>query len=344
MATFKRAGENLVRHIGGTYYLRAKVGGKTIRESLETKDLRTAKLLRADKLRQVRQRAVAETGAVRKVGEALEQVRAERLEAPHIKESTRTHYKSSLDYLAGTLPLTAAGHTWSAAEARKWWAVTSKRFSPYRANAALAMARRVAAALIEAGLRSDDPTAKLKRMRVVETYRWIPSRDEMEKIIESVRSQKKRVSKHAASMVAFLAFSGMRVAEARGLLWEDIQEEWVVVTGGELGTKNRKVRRLPITEPLSKVIEAMRTEESSGKVFNLISPRFALTGACKRLGFDLIRVHDLRHFFCTWAISSGIDVPTVAGWVGHSDGGMLLLKTYGHLLDSHSLESAKKLK
>jgi site-specific recombinase XerD len=53
--------------------------------------------------------------------------------------------------------------------------------------------------------------------------------------------------------------------------------------------------------------------------------------------------HGLRHWFATWAMERGVDVRTVAGWLGHKDNGALLLKTYGHLRTAHSLEQAQKL-
>ena len=56
-----------------------------------------------------------------------------------------------------------------------------------------------------------------------------------------------------------------------------------------------------------------------------------------------VRVHDLRHLFATRCIEAGVDVPTVAKWLGHSDGGVLAMKIYGHLRDDHSLSSAKLL-
>jgi hypothetical protein len=39
-----------------------------------------------------------------------------------------------------------------------------------------------------------------------------------------------------------------------------------------------------------------------------------------------------------------VDVPTVAKWLGHSDGGALAMKTYGHVRLHHSVEAAKKVK
>jgi site-specific recombinase XerD len=56
-----------------------------------------------------------------------------------------------------------------------------------------------------------------------------------------------------------------------------------------------------------------------------------------------IKDFDRRHWFATQAISKGIDVPTVAKWLGHKDGGALLMKTYSHLLQEHSQAMAAKL-
>ncbi len=43
---WQKAGENLVKHVSGSYYLRAKVAGKQIRISLKTTNLRVAKVKR----------------------------------------------------------------------------------------------------------------------------------------------------------------------------------------------------------------------------------------------------------------------------------------------------------
>ena len=43
-------------------------------------------------------------------------------------------------------------------------------------------------------------------------------------------------------------------------------------------------------------------------------------------------------------IEQGVDIPTVAKWLGHQDGGALAMRVYGHLRDEHSKEQASKLK
>ncbi|MEO6754591.1 MAG: hypothetical protein ABIP85_22675, partial [Chthoniobacteraceae bacterium] len=49
------------------------------------------------------------------------------------------------------------------------------------------------------------------------------------------------------------------------------------------------------------------------------------------------------HIFISHAVMAGIDFMTTAEWVGHKDGGILIGKVYGHLLDEHRRKMAAKL-
>jgi hypothetical protein len=40
---------------------------------------------------------------------------------------------------------------------------------------------------------------------------------------------------------------------------------------------------------------------------------------------------------------SGVDFMTIASWVGHQDGGVLIGKVYGHLANEHKKAMAEKL-
>ncbi len=59
--------------------------------------------------------------------------------------------------------------------------------------------------------------------------------------------------------------------------------------------------------------------------------------------FHSLGFHDFRHHFCSICVMSGIPLPTVAHWMGHSDGGVLVGKVYGHLADSHEDDMAQKV-
>jgi integrase len=58
----------------------------------------------------------------------------------------------------------------------------------------------------------------------------------------------------------------------------------------------------------------------------------------QRFGF-----HDCRHHFISYAVMSGIDFMTIARWVGHKDGGILIGKVYGHLSNEHAQAQAKRM-
>ena len=71
--------------------------------------------------------------------------------------------------------------------------------------------------------------------------------------------------------------------------------------------------------------------------------REALANACAKAGVPKVGHHDLRHLFTTRAIEAQIPIPTVARWLGHKDGGALLMRTYSHLLDAHSKAMAQRM-
>jgi len=350
--TWTRAGENLIRHGAGNYYLRAKVLGKIFPECLDTDDLRIAKLKRDDRLaaiRAARQAEVAGEGKgakVRTLADAVNVLQSEMLDRPGIEEKTKAYCRDVLRILRDTLPVTVHARTWSAGEARAWWSKVGTRYSASVANKVLAAGKRLAGIIIEAGERSDDPTRGLARIRERRKARTLPDVAGMEAIIKHIRTCKKRNAVISAQFVAVAAFSGMRKGEVAAITWDGVGTDWLLV-GADGDTKGKTFRRVPMNPRLRAVFDEIRAEyapeEPTGRVFMMSSPRRALHTACAALKFPDMRVHDLRHFFATWCIESGIDIPTVSKWLGHKDGGALAMRTYGHVRDDHSLEAVRKL-
>lgn len=66
--------------------------------------------------------------------------------------------------------------------------------------------------------------------------------------------------------------------------------------------------------------------------------------AARLAGMQRITHHDLRHFFATICIESGVHIPTVSRWLGHKDAGVLAMRTYGHLRREHSIAQAQKVR
>lgn len=63
----------------------------------------------------------------------------------------------------------------------------------------------------------------------------------------------------------------------------------------------------------------------------------------KLVGLPVFGFHDCRHFFISYCVMAGIDYMTIAKWVGHKDGGVLIGKVYGHLADEHAKMQAGRL-
>jgi integrase len=148
-------------------------------------------------------------------------------------------------------------------------------------------------------------------------------------------------------MVEFLAYSGTRVGEAREVRFSDIQNTTMLITGGQLLTKNSEQRTIPLFPDLRELFKR-RFEDSpklktNSKVFPILSPRGAMRNACERMGLEHFTVHSLRHFFVSNAVEQGANFKVIADWIGHKDGGVLVARTYGHLRAEFGAEVAERM-
>lgn len=151
----------------------------------------------------------------------------------------------------------------------------------------------------------------------------------------------------SADFAEFMAYSGARVGEARTFVWADDLETSVILRGTKTqNSRNREVPKIPALRDLVLRIRARRQIgglELHGKVFHIRDCREALASACKKVGIERLNHHSLRHFFATICIEAGVDIPTVSRWLGHGDGGVLAMSTYGHLRREHSFAAAAKV-
>jgi integrase len=127
------------------------------------------------------------------------------------------------------------------------------------------------------------------------------------------------------------------------LRWSNVFADRIEVPGTV--SKNGKVRCVPLLAGAQDVLNRLKTlQNGSEYVLPPGNVRRGLETACKRAGLPKLSNHCFRHLFATRCIEAGVDLPTVARWLGHQDGGSLLAKMYFHLLDEHSREMAAKVR
>jgi integrase len=95
---------------------------------------------------------------------------------------------------------------------------------------------------------------------------------------------------------------------------------------------------------LSSMRQTRPDDAPDAKVLQVRECQKSMDRAAVLLGIPRITHHDLRHLFATTAIESGIDIPTVSRLLGHKDGGVLAMKTYGHLRQEHAKAAVQKIK
>jgi integrase len=166
-----------------------------------------------------------------------------------------------------------------------------------------------------------------------------------------------------------LAFSGAREQEALRLRWSHVDfarrrifigaDENFIATAMTIGSggtsKSRSSRIVDFNPQLETLLKEMHGRRAPDLDWLFPSPQRGnkdVHAKTFRESFKLVRTeaklpnvgfHDLRHLFCSFCVMAGIDSMTVSAWAGHRDGGILVGKVYGHLLDEHRQKMAAKL-
>ena len=200
---------------------------------------------------------------------------------------------------------------------------------------------------------------RLKK-KVIKTKLDLPSTADLHRILAAMESNGARGGwgREAADFCRFLAYSGCRVGEAGLVTWShvDWERSHMQVPGHKSATSDRIVPLFPDLEKLLRTVIERRKSAArfatDGKpdlaprdaIFRISECQKTIDAACEKTGIKRITHHDFRHLFATVCIESGVDIPTVSRWLGHSDGGSLAMKTYGHLRQEHSQQQAMKVK
>ena len=169
-----------------------------------------------------------------------------------------------------------------------------------------------------------------------------------------------RITKNAGLLryyLRFLALTGAREEEALRVRCDDVNfERGSVTIGADGNAKNSRSRTVDFSPELEKMLRELTRKippdaswlfpspQRGNKDVHALTLRESFKTVRNKARLGWVGFHDLRHFFASQCVMAGIDFMTIASWLGHSDGGILVGKVYGHLADSHKKEAARKLR
>ncbi len=326
-------------HRAGRYYGRVSVGGKQSWRSLGTDKIREAKRMLAElqtgRVTEIRKRTEPNLHA------ALEdtiEFRAIRrgIDKP-LSKATQAYHQELLVLAKKLLPNRRLS---SLSTEEILGSIGGAQVGQSRRKAVFELVKATYKRAVEKHQIADNPLAGHVPGQVPAKDRQLPTREELENIVEAVAELYPASGKAASLTIRFLAFSGLRRGEANALAWKDVHDGEIHVAG----TKTvRSRRRVQVNPPLQAVLnEIAEVYGKDGHVVPLKCVRAHLKAACEKLDIHKLTNHDLRSWFATYALQSGVDVPTVADWLG--DSAEVVLRRYASIMDSHKKVAAQLLK
>ena len=222
-----------------------------------------------------------------------------------------------------------------------------KDLAPATVNHIIIVMREVFTKAIEEGCIDSSPMDKgvgIKyRKSKAKPKRLTPDPESFQSIVQSIREQVLAdTASVSADLVEFMGLAGLGTAECAGLRWQDInlKSDTIAVLRKKTGV-HFLIPIYPQLRPLLERMEAERVDrDPTASVFAVKNPKKALEAACKRLGLPDYTSRALRRMFITQALERGVDAQTIANWQGHTDGGVLILKTYSKVTSKHQRDMA----
>jgi len=373
--------QSLYRHQNGRYYARTFAGGKEKWTSLRTTVLSVAKNLiqehlDANERRKVSGEAQRDVGRLT-FGDALTRYR-EHLGFEGIRPKTREFREAGIKLVLRSWPGIEEVNTRKiTARAVEEWlrrfysqakphvpknakspAKNSTGASTTTIKCALDAMRYVLDVAVDAGFLYANPARNpsvadgakkilkaVRRKRAEKGGVILPDKENFSALANSIRKMGFGECEASADYVEFIAFSGARKNEAINVLWSDVD-----FPKGKIHlrvTKNGEARFVPMLAEMRDLLTKMkkrgRNAASTDAVLLVREAGGFITRASRERKIPRFTTHGLRHLFGTACMEAGVDVRTVAKWMGHKDNGALLLKIHAHVRGDHETAMAKKV-
>ena len=212
----------------------------------------------------------------------------------------------------------------------------SMKDRPYYANRMLALLSHALNVAIGWGWRTDNPGKGIRRYSEEKRTKYLNA-EQMARLLATLLAHENR---RAANAILLLLLTGARRSEALGATWDMFDLNQGIWTKPSAHTKQNKEHRVPLNDTVLTLLRAMRAEASADQIFLFPGdapgkpyqePKKFWAAVCKQADLEGFRIHDLRHTFVSWLVTSGVPLFTAGQLAGHTQ--LATTQRYAHLAD-----------
>ena len=336
----------------GIYYARTKVKGKIIKRSLHTDKLATARRKLPKVLEAMREKAGRnyEYGIFYIAQKYLD----ESQNNPNLAPKTKHYHQEIVKIFRKTWKGPIEIEDITREQYVKYLGQLFETYSISRVNAVQSLISWIGKwAYKNTVIASLENYIDLPRRTHPQKKLNLPTKTEFAAIEEALKNRYEEFTSFTYWAVIIIARTGARLSELQGITWGDIDFKAEQTSIKTLKGRDRQIkeRLVPFIGNVGEIYRKLRVEledrgYSTGKNDPVVPIKWfnkSLRVAFQDIEKPNMTPHDFRHLFATRCIESGVDIQTVSRWLGHEDGGTLAMKTYVHLLNTHSQKMAKKV-
>jgi integrase len=232
--------------------------------------------------------------------------------------------------------------------------------TPYRANRVLALLSTVFTYAVREGYRIDNPAKGVKKFHEERRNRWL-TEEELERLSTALIAY---TDQTAANCIRLLLLTGARENEALTATWSEFDLGRGIWTKPSHHTKQKRTEHVALSDAALELIKSMAKGRTGEHLFpgangngSRVTIRRPWVQVCRAAGLvqelrlkgkrreivrykPTLRIHDLRHNFASYLVSSGVSLHIVGKLLGHTQ--PQTTARYAHLADSPLREAANK--
>jgi len=203
---------------------------------------------------------------------------------------------------------------------------------------------------IEHGFCDQNPAQALSHQREKPKPRPLPTVENYREIVKWLEDRKQVADcEHTADYFRLMFLSGLGNAELSSLQWRDVDLDRESLTVRRKKTSH--LFKIPLHPELKqqflelwdKEMKNEGTVDPNKSILKIKSIKRALTSACRTLKLPHFSHRSFRKLHISEMLMK-LEVPIVAKWQGHQDGGKTLLAKYAEVISPYEAQRAKEVK